>query len=367
MKKKKINTGKLIIFAVAALSALGLVIFLMYLAFGKEEDVLSYTSMPIESGYAYDVSDHYLTYMTDNSLEQVNLKDNSRTTTNIYAADGGFSVSSTMTAFYSGSDFQIRGYNAVSLTGTIRSVAAGSKYCAVLRTSNSSNLDSIVMFNASGQPVFDTIEFNDNKVISFGFDTADGRETLWVICVNIESSTPATTIHLYDFNNDGALTYYPVFYDQFIEQLAFTEDSVFIIGTQDIIRYSRTGSREQYRVGIYGKKVTDFRIGDGYVYFLLQSRISDAEHTLFVQALAEADSPGTTSMSIYSGEKIVNAFLQSGGIRVITPTRFLSYSYAGKLSKETELEYPADNAVELDEDRFLLVSDSDCYFVTIAS
>lgn len=366
--KRRINVGKLILVIGGALAALGLLFYILYLAFGKEEEVLSYAKMPIESGYEYDVSGNYLTYMTDDSIEQVNLKSNLKTSIQLQAENIGFSVSSSITAFYAGSNFQIlRGMeNYKTLTGSIRSLAAGNKYCAVLMKSRGSGLDSIIIFNASGEPMFEQIDFSDNKVVSFGFDTADGRETLWVICVNIESANPATTVRLYDFNNNGSMSYYPVFYDQFIEQLAFSEDSVFIIGTQEIVRYSRTGSREQYRVGIYGKKVIDYRVGDEYVYFLLQPRDEEnARHVLYVMGLAESDSANETSMTLSSGEDIVNCFLQSGGVRVITPTRYLSYSYSGKLSRDVVLESRADNAVELDENRFLLVSGDDCYFVTV--
>lgn len=364
--KSKLKLGRLLIVAIGGIAVLGLVFYVLYLAFGKEEEVLSYAQMPIESGYEYDVSDNYLTYMTEDSVEQVNLKSNSMISIPLHAENIGFSVSSSMTAFYAGSDFLIRGHDYVPLTGTIRSLAAGNKYCAVLMKSRGSGLDSIVIFNASGQLMFEPIDFSDNKVVSFGFDTADGRETLWVICVNIESASPATTVRLYDFNNNGSMSYYPVFYDQFVEQLAFSEDSVFIIGTQHIVRYSRTGSREQYRVGIYGKKVVDYRIGDDYVYFLLQPRNTEnAKHVLYVMGLAESDSANETSMTLSCGEDIVNCFLQSGGIRVITPTRYLSYSYSGKLSHEVPLVNKTDTAVKLDSNRFLLVSGNDCYFVTI--
>lgn len=364
--KAKINYARLILVIVGILGSLAIIFYVLYLAFGKEEVVLSYVEMSIEGGYEYDVSDNYLTYMTDDSVEQVNLKSDAMVSIELKAENVGFSVSSTMSAFYAGSKFIIRGHDEVTLTGTIRSLSAGNKYCAVLMKSRGTGLDSIVIFNASGQQMFNQIDFSDTKVVSFGFDTADGRETLWVICVNIESSTPATTVRLYDFNNNGSMSYYPVFYDQFVEQLAFSEDSVFIIGTQDIVRYSRTGSREQYRVGIYGKKVINYLIGDDYTYFLLQPRDEEtAKHTLYVMALAEADNANATSMTLSSGEDIVNCFLQSGGIRVITPTRYLSYNYSGKLSRDVLLEHRADTAVELDSNRFLLVSGEDCYFVTI--
>lgn len=364
MAKVRIRVGRLIFVLIGGLTLVVGVFAAVYLLFGQEDEILTYNSMPIEGGYSYVVSDNYLTYATESQLWQVNLLNDSVTYSDFERGVDGFSVSSSMTACYAGADFHIRGFNGVTLTGPIRSVSAGLRYCAVLKT-NSAGQDTIVIFTASGESVFEQIDFTDNKVVSFGFDTEDGRETLWVICVNVEAARPATTVRLYDYNNGGTMSYYPVFYDQGIEKLTFTEDSVFIIGTQDIIRYARSGSREQYRVGIYGKKVIDFRVSGENVYFLLQPRDSSASHTIYVIALAEADSANETSMALYSGESIISAFLQSGGIRVITPSRYISYSYSGKKSQDVVLEHPVDSVVELDNSRFLLTSGKDCYFVTI--
>lgn len=365
MATKKIRFGRLFFALTAILTVIIGIMAALWLLFGQEESVLQYASISLDSGCDYVVNDNYLTYAKGGKLVQVNLANDYIMTSNFEYDVDGYSVSKSMTACYSGSYFFMRGYdNTLTLTGTIRSISSGYTYCAVLKT-NAQGQDSIAIFNASGENVSDSISFSDSKVVSFGFDTDNGRETLWVICVNTEASIPSTTVRLYDFNNGGAMSYYPVFYDQTVEKLAFTEDSVFIIGTQDIIRYARSGSREQYRVSIYGKKVIDFRASDGYMYFLMQPRSEASRHTVHLLALAEADSPTETSMTVYCGENIANAFLQTGGIRIVTPTRYISYSYSGKKTRDVELEHTADSVVKLDNSRFLLTSGDDCYFVTI--
>ena len=68
-------------------------------------------------------------------------------------------------------------------------------------------------------------------------------------------------------------------------------------------------------------------------------------------------------LTVYVGENIVNAFLQASGIRIVTRTRMISYTFSGKNSPSADiiLSYPADNALKLDESSFLLVSGDDCY------
>ena len=108
----------------------------------------------------------------------------------------------------------------------------------------------------------------------------------------------------------------------------------------------------------------DVAVSSGTVRFLLKPRGSSNEHILYTLALAEADAPNTTMLTVYVGENIVNAFLQSNGIRIVTRTRMISYTYSGKNSPsaDIELEYPADVALKLNDSSFLLVSGDDCYF-----
>ncbi len=360
--KPKINILRLILFALVAIVLFGGIFAVFYLMFRQRDVSLTYEKLGIAAHMDYDVSGNYLTYASATDLIQINIADTKKSTvTNLPVSIDGFGVSSSMTAVYAGSNLQLRNFNTLTLTGTIRGVACGDSHCAALRTNELNGLDSIVVFNASAQAVGNPIDFSESKVINFGFETSYGRELLWVICVNTQSSLPVTTVRLYDYNNGGSMSYYPSFYEQSIERVYFTEESVFLVGTEDIIRYSNDSSRERYRVGIYGKEVMDMSVSNGTVRFLLKPRGSSNEHILYTLAMAETDAPNTTMLTVYVGENIVNAFLQSSGIRIVTRTRMISYAYGGKQSSDLELEYPADEAIKLDETAFLLVSGDDCY------
>ena len=363
--KPRINFLRLILFALVAIVLSGGVFAVFYLMFRQRDASLTYEKLDIDANMDYHVSGGYLTYASATDLIQVNTSDTKKSiVTNLPTAIDGFGVSSTITAVYAGSNLQLRNFKTLTLNGTIRGVACGGSHCAALRTNEVNGLDSIVVFNASAEAVGNPIDFSESKVVNFGFETGYGRELLWVICVNTQASLPVTTVRLYDYNNGGAMSYYPSFYEQSIERVYFTEDSVFLIGTEDIVRYNLDSSRERYRVGIYGKEVMDVAISSGTVRFLLKPRGSSNEHILYTLALAEADAPNTTMLTVYVGENIVNAFLQSNGIRIVTRTRMISYTYSGKNSPsaDIELEYPADAALKLNDSSFLLVSGDDCYF-----
>ena len=363
--KPKINFLRLILFALVAIVLFGGIFAVFYLMFRQRDASLSYERLSIDADMDYDVSGGYLTYASSTDLVQVNINDTKKSTiTHLDSGSiGGFGVSSTMTAVYAGSNLQLRYFETLTLNGTIRGVACGERHCAALRTNDISGLDSIVVFNASAEAVGNPIDFAESKVVNFGFETGYGRELLWVICVNTQASLPVTTVRLYDYNNGGSMSYYPSFYEQSIERVYFTENSVFLVGTEDIIRYNMDSSRERYRVGIYGKEVMDIAVSNGTVRFLLKPRGTSNEHILYTLALAEADAPNTTMLTVYVGENIVNAFLQSNGIRIVTRTRMISYTYSGKNtpSADIELAFPADMALKLNDSSFLLVSGDDCY------
>lgn len=362
--KPRINFLRLILFGLVAVVLFGGVFAVLYLMFRQRNASLTYEKLNIEGSMDYNVSGGFLTYASKDKLIQVNISDTKKSiVTNLPTSIDGFGVSSAITAVYAGSNLQLRNFSTLTLTGTIRGVACGQSHCAALRTNDINGLDSIVVFNASAQAVGNPIDFSESKVVNFGFETSYGRELLWVICVNTQASLPVTTVRLYDYNNNGAMSYYPSFYEQSIERIYLTEDSVFLVGTEDIIRYSMDSSRERYRVGIYGKEVMDVSVSNGTVRFLLKPRGSSDQHTLYTLALAEADAPNTTMLTVYVGEDIVNAFLQNSGIRIVTRTRMISYTYAGKNTPSADiiLDYPADVALKLNDTSFLLVSGEDCY------
>ena len=369
--KPRINFLRLILFGIVAIVLFGGIFAVFYLMFRQRDASLTYEKLNIDADMDYDVSGGYLTYASKTDLVQVDINDTKKSTVTHLDSGSidGFGVSSAMTAVYAGSSLQLRSADQLksadplTLSGSIQGVACGKSHCAVLRTNKDSGVDTIVVLDDSSEPVGNPIDFSENKVLNFGFETGYGRELLWVITVNTQASMPVTTVRLYDYNNNGAMSYYPSFYEQCIERIYFTEESVFLVGTEDIIRYSNDSSRERYRVGIYGKDVLDVSSSGGTVRFLLKPRGTGQDHILYTLALFEADSPNTTMLTVYIGEDIVNAFLQSNGIRIVTRTRMISYTYSGKNTSSADilLEYPADKAIKLDDSSFLLVSGDDCY------
>ena len=164
--KPKINFLRLILFAVVAIVLFGGMFAVFYLMFRQRDASLTYEKMNIEAHMDYDVSGGYLTYASRTDLIQVNIADTRKSlVTNLPVAIDGFGVSSNITAVYAGSNLQLRNFDTVTLTGTIRGVACGNSHCAALRTNEVNGLDSIVVFTASAETAGNPIDFAESKVV----------------------------------------------------------------------------------------------------------------------------------------------------------------------------------------------------------
>ena len=183
----------------------------------------------------------------------------------------------------------------------------------------------------------------------------------------MQQSMPVTTIKMFDYTTGGSLSYFPAFYDQTIEKLYFTQESIFIIGTQSIIRYSFSGSKEKYRVPIYGLEVTDMYCDNGSAYFLLSSRDAQNAQTVHLLTVSETDSATDSMLSIHVPETLVGAFLQNGGVRCMTSGHMYSYTSAGRSALEIESAYTALSAVKVTDTQFMIETPEGCFLCSVKS
>ena len=121
--KGRINYLRLILAAGLAIVLIGGSFALLYLLFAQKDDGLTYEKVNIQAGNDYVVSGGYLTYATNTGLIQYQLESSRVTQTKLSSPVDGFDVSASMTAVYAGSAFQLKNYDVLNLSGTIRSVS----------------------------------------------------------------------------------------------------------------------------------------------------------------------------------------------------------------------------------------------------
>ncbi len=365
--RRKLRMSRVILIVVAVVVVIAAGASALYLLFGNNDASLTYTELPIDQTASYRTEGGVIAYDTGNTLVEYRVDRNEAVESPLYQGIDGYDLSGTLLAVYKDNIVQVRGQESIALSGDIRSICCGESHVAVLRANTNSGNESIAVLDADGAPVGNALDFSDCRVVSFGFYSDNGKELLWVIGISMQQNMPVTTIKMYDYTTGGSLSYFPAFYDQAIEKLYFTDESIFIVGTQSIIRYSFSGSKEKYRVPIYGLEVIDMYCEEGTAYFLLSARDAMNTQTVHLLTLSESDAATDSILSIHVPETLVGAFLQNGGVRCITSGHLYSYTSAGRSALNIETAYTALSAIKVSDTQFMIETPEGCFLCSVKS
>lgn len=373
---RKIRPFRLILVLLAALIVLGVLGLAVYYGLRDQEEEAVLAELPIPMGQDYVIDGRMVAYLTENALVTYDTaeKRNALIERSLAIQLSGFDIHSdpggnNLAAFVD-STLQIWGQDKLELNGEIAALRCGKSHVAVLRRSTSGGADSIVVFDANGNNISDTPEYSEGLVIDFGFYVSDTvgseHELLWVIVVSLRASVPVYTIKMFEYAGVGSVSYLPQFYDQAVEKLYFTEESIFAVGTQDIVRYPIHGGRESYRVGIYGQKVTDMMQTETGVSFLLEPRTDTQRQTLRVLSIAEADESAESLVAVHLPEPYISALFSNSVLQVYNATQLQTFNTGGRKLLELELPEAPLCVYKLDGGEYVLLETATaCYLASI--
>ena len=269
-RKKKKGPSMMTWMFVAAVFIVGTLV--VYLAFFRDrEGTIEMTETPVAPGMTYLNTGKGLLYSNGGEINLYNWSTGNNT---YFGKDEQGTVrmsgSSGMSAVFSGGNVQIIMANGdistLEFTGTIDSVELGTRHIAMLRR-DSGGGESVLLYSTAGEQI-DQILPGDQYVIDFGFYTVSGTEMFWVELLNVSAGQPTETIRCYDLSQKsmtGAISVQ----NQLVEEMYITTSSLFVSGTNQIIRYTHDGMKEAYRVTDYGYRVLDFSDASDEAVFLL--------------------------------------------------------------------------------------------------
>lgn len=369
----RMTVSRLAIFGVAAVILLAGVVALGILLLGKKSTGLTYERADVISGWQYRMKDNRLTYRTKDNIYTYDCETNSST---YYPAPGveGYDSSASLTVVYAGSQFQIQGTDeALALSnGVILDVRAGTNYAALLyRTAGEDRDERFILIIDRDMNSVNRLSFKDSEVVAFDFLNTGSTELLWVSTMDVGQFTEESIVRIYDCQREGAMIHYTApFYNQAIYNLYLSDRCLFMVGTHSIIRYDRENegfSAERDRVRVYGSTIVDFTSNAETAYFIALPSVVDGAQNSLVRliTISETDDLWSNVMQKYTPAPIVGAFLHGGSICVFTSESFVRYSYAGKKLDEFESEQTPIAAFEYGEGGFLIVTEQNCYRVTL--
>jgi len=309
-----------------------------------------------DANYAYTGSGFL--YFSGGKLEYFDIDDSRKNTSyRINTEELKITASKTISALYHDTAVQIVGAtDSLVFSGRVISVKCGVSHVAVLRE-DSAGAAAIVVYDAAGVQT-DQIDFAVAPT-DFGFADA-ATDTLWTLELCTSGCSPTCTITTYDLASKRTTGVMGV-QGQLVCSVLYSQNNLFISGTENLIRYSVTGNAETYRLTVYGWQLWDSSISSGTPMMLYSRRNEDALEMLRLYSLPDGDASGVTMNPLYPPDDALAALIAGGEARVFTPTEVISYSAAGKQTSRTELGITIDSAKKLSASHVLLSSGGKLY------
>lgn len=277
------------------------------------------------------------------------------------SAELKLSAGSGLSALYNDSSVLITGTEKpLSFTGTVKRVLCGKNNIAVYVESEDG--DSLNIFTATGE-ARDVLDFSTASLIDFGVD-ASSEDTLWTLTLSVVGGEPISTVTTYNLAQ-GTTNGLMNVHGELVEGACFTEKSIFISGTNHLIRYERSGNTEAYRLLIYGWQVVDHSSSASGPVFLLHSRAEDGFDNLRIYAVQETEAPAQSISNVQLPASTLCAKLFGGQLAVFTAEKLYLYDKSGKLVSEQSWEEPIVSAEKLSASKALVSTENALYAVNI--
>lgn len=317
---------------------------------GKAADA---QQLPFTRDSNYTFTGSGFLYMYEDRLHYDDLEDAKKDASYQVSTDSvTLSASPTLLALYHDSAVQIIGAaESLSFSQQVQRVECGQEHVVVLlqKPDGSSALH---IYDSQGAQT-DQMDFAKDTLVDFGFaQTGDG--TLWTLEMQVSASEPLSTITTYNLAANRTTGVMNV-QGQLVDRVFFTEKSIFLSCTTDLIRYNRTGNTEAYRLLIYGYELCDVSTGGSSPTILLRPRgAATSEGAIKLYALPEGDvaDAAITEMQLPSGT--ISAFLSKGRLMACTRDALHTYALSGKETGLVSLPRTADKVEKLSESHMLL-------------
>lgn len=345
------------ILALGALLIIGLVFGLIHLLRSTKKGAGELTELPFSDTANYAYTGSGFLYFQDGRLCYKDIADSRKDTSyKINTEELKLTASESISVLYHDTAVQIVGSGAsITVSGRVLGVKCSQAHVAVLRE-DSAGKTAIVIYDGAGVQT-DQIDFDAADLIDFGFSDRQD-ETLWTLEMDLSAAAPVCTVTTYNLSTKRTTGVINV-QNQLTGDVIFTDKSLFISGTNDLIRYTLSGSSEAYRISVYGWKLADSSIAETPILLYKQRGGGNSILKLYTVPEGEVGSPAISTVSPPEGA--LAAFLINGKLMIYTTDAAYTYSAAGKLISTEELPIEIDGAKKLSDSHILLSKEGRLY------
>ena len=326
---------------------------------GAKAEQLPFTS---ESNYAFTGSGFL--YMYGDRRHYDDLTDAKKDAS--YQVSTGavqLAASSGVSVLYHESAVQIVGAaEPLTFSGRVLDVACGSAHVAVLQEETGGGC-TLLIYDKTGVQT-DQMDFSAGTLLDFGFSQSGG-ETLWTLEMSVTASQPVSTLTTYNLATNRTTGVMSI-QGQLVDRVVFTQNSIFLCCTTNLIRFNRTGNTEAYRLLVYGWELCDVSTAGSSPVMLFRERGAlGSEGTVKIYTLPEGDVASASISEAQLPAGTISAFLSGGRLVACTRTEKITYTAAGKQAGTISLPREADALEKLSDDYMLLRSGNGLYTVSL--
>lgn len=317
----------------------------------RSSNLVQLTDMPFTTEDQHVYTGTGFLYFKNNTLTYQDLYNDKKNDSAAVTVDSvQIAGSAGMQLVYNSAGIKIVGVPySVEFAGTLISLKCGNTCFAVLREI-SENAEGIKVYDKQGAVQLE-LDYAGQIVLDYGFYTSTS-EHLYVIALSLDSGTPQSTIMICDMaamSTSGVMNVQ----NQLIEQMHFSSAGIYVVGTNQIIRYSQARGRESYRETVYGWHVLDFDATSGPT-FLLKPRNAETLGTVKLLKLKDDDVAATTQRLLQLPAGTMDAFLMGGKLVAVTANGYIVYGLDGKLISQKVFPDAVEGAEKLDAAMLLL-------------
>lgn len=238
------------------------------------------------------------------------------------------------------------------IDGRIIKVTCGAGYVAVL-IENTDNSETILIYNSAGDECMN-IHYKSSMLMDFGFEAYDSS-VFWTVELITAGSSTSTTITTYDLSKNRTTSVISI-QGQLVDNVFFTENSIFTFCTNNMIRFDRKTNKEVYRLLTYGYQCNSFSQNEnGKVLFILNSENEDDKHVKLL-SVSESETANDESYVVKLEDNTICYSSMKYNLIVVTNSGVFRYDDNGALSRTTLFDEKIDNAIFMDNDKILISS-----------
>ncbi len=339
--------------------------------------------MPFKTGTPYAYTSGAVYYLDGEDMVYDKL-DSDDTDTRIPLGTGEANISATdgMTIVYNSASAHVVGeLYPVEFAGTVLSASCGHTYFGVLSRDDTGSAK-LGVYDKTGAQV-DAHAESSAMIADFGFRGEADSEQLWLLTVDTRAAEPVSYITSFSYSGAApSTTGMTMVIDQLVEDVTFSSNGMYVIGTSDISRYDLSNNQRSYHILTYGYKTVSSCVTGDTAIFLMLARENASSVTesgmlsddalgtkIAIKLISAPQGEGTgaqTSVTVQLKEDAVAVYAVKGGMLAVCKDELRIYGATGELSRTIKTDIgEVTGASRVSDTKFMLESEGKTYLVDI--